>query len=137
MALRTAAAGAAGAEARLVGGPGQPAGSPCAIVPAMTPKIDLPIDELRRYHPELATPPDLEQFWTRTLDEARDHLLEATFTAQESPLRTVEVFDVTFSGYAGQRVSAWLCCPARAPRGCRRSCSSPATAGTGGCRTSR
>jgi cephalosporin-C deacetylase len=76
-----------------------------------TPNFDLPIDELRRYRPELATPPDLKDFWQATLDDAHGHPLDVAFTPHESPLRTVEAFDVTFSGYAGQRVSAWLLLP--------------------------
>ncbi|MDQ1665764.1 MAG: cephalosporin-C deacetylase [Actinomycetota bacterium] len=85
--------------------------APYAIVPAMTTHFDLPIAELRAYRPELAVPSDLQQFWQATLSEAESYPLDATFTAYDSPLRTVEVFDVRFSGYAGQRVSAWLLLP--------------------------
>jgi cephalosporin-C deacetylase len=81
------------------------------MVPAMTTHFDMPIEQVRAYRPDLATPTDLQDFWRTTLDEAAAHPLDATFVAHDSPLRSVDVFDVTFSGYAGQRVSAWLLLP--------------------------
>jgi cephalosporin-C deacetylase len=77
----------------------------------MTTHFDLPIDELLNYRPDLPAPSDLHGFWRSTLDEASAHPLDVTFSPYESPLRTVEVFDVSFGGYAGQRVSAWLLLP--------------------------
>jgi cephalosporin-C deacetylase len=73
--------------------------------------FDLPIDELRRYRPELAAPADLQGFWQQTLDETGRHDLDATFAPHDSPLRTVEVLDVSFAGFGGQRVAAWLLLP--------------------------
>lgn len=77
----------------------------------MATHFDLPLHELRDYRPEITRPPDLREYWQSTLDEAREHDLDATFAVHPSPLRTVEAFDVTFRGYAGQRVSAWLLLP--------------------------
>jgi cephalosporin-C deacetylase len=81
------------------------------MVPAMATHFDLPLEELRTYRPVLTEPTDLRAFWKATLDEAAAHALDATFTPHESPLRTVDVLDVRFSGYAGQRVAAWLLLP--------------------------
>lgn len=77
----------------------------------MATHFDLPLAELRTYRPELARPADLREFWRTTIDEAAAHDLDARFTPHASPLRTVEVLDVTFRGYAGQPVSAWLLLP--------------------------
>ena len=77
----------------------------------MATHFDLPLDELRDYRPELATPPSLAEYWQTTLDDAAGHDLDARFEPIDSPLATVEVFDVRFSGYAGQRVAAWLLLP--------------------------
>lgn len=77
----------------------------------MATHFDLPLDELRSYRPELAEPPNLRGFWDTTIAEAASHPLDATFTPHDSPLHTVEVFDVRFSGYAGQRIAAWLLLP--------------------------
>ena len=74
--------------------------------------FDLPIDQLRIYNPSLDEPQDFDVFWATTLAETRKQPLEATFSACESPLKTVEVFDVTFNGYGGQPVKGWLLLPA-------------------------
>ena len=73
--------------------------------------FDLPLEELRAYRPELSTPYDLADFWQRTLAETARHPLAAEFHPHQSPLQTVEVLDVSFAGYDGQRVAAWLLLP--------------------------
>lgn len=75
------------------------------------PHVDLPLDDLREYRPALAEPEGLRDFWTRTLDEAAAHDLDARFDPHESRLRTVDVLDVSFRGFAGQPVSGWLVLP--------------------------
>jgi cephalosporin-C deacetylase len=73
--------------------------------------FDLPLDQLRSYRPELPEPADLREFWAGTLAAAAQHPLDATFTPHDSPLRTVEVLDVSFAGFGGQRVAGWLLLP--------------------------
>jgi cephalosporin-C deacetylase len=73
--------------------------------------FDLPLEQLRDYAPELCEPADLEAFWAQTLDEAAGHDLDPVFAPYDSPLRTVEVLDVSFAGFGGQRVAAWLLLP--------------------------
>jgi cephalosporin-C deacetylase len=77
----------------------------------MTTHFDLPLDELRGYRPDLPEPTDLRGFWESTLAEARAYDLDVTWTPYESPLRTVDVYDVRFSGFGGQRIAAWLLLP--------------------------
>ena len=72
---------------------------------------DLPLEELVRYLPTVAEPDDFDDFWRRTLMEARAHDLKVTSEQVDTPYRTVTVYDVTFSGYAGDRISAWLTTP--------------------------
>ena len=76
------------------------------------PLYDLPLEELRRYRPEVAEPADLDDFWARTLGRARAHDLALTAERVETPLRLVEVHDVTFAGFDGQPVRAWFTRPA-------------------------
>jgi cephalosporin-C deacetylase len=76
------------------------------------PRFDLPLDELRRYTPELPVPEDLDAFWAGTLAEARAHPLAATFTRVDTGLALVETFDVGFAGFGGATVRAWLQLPA-------------------------
>lgn len=75
------------------------------------PHVDLSLDELRVYRPTLPEPDGLHAFWSETLQEAAASDLDATFVPHESRLRTVDVFDVSFRGFAGQRVSGWLVLP--------------------------
>jgi cephalosporin-C deacetylase len=72
---------------------------------------DLPLEELIRYQPTVAEPDDFDQFWRRTLTDARAHDLDVRSQEIDTPYRTVRVYDVRFSGYAGDRISAWLTTP--------------------------
>jgi cephalosporin-C deacetylase len=79
------------------------------------PQSDLPLAELRRYAPTLAIPSDLETFWSTTLADARSHDLAATFERIDNGLAVISTFDVTYAGYGGSPIRAWLHLPARRP----------------------
>ena len=74
-------------------------------------RFDLPLEELRSYRPPREEPPDFDAFWQGTLVEARAFSLDAVFEPVDYGLRTVEAFDVTFNGYAGQPIKGWLLLP--------------------------
>jgi cephalosporin-C deacetylase len=74
--------------------------------------FDLPVDELRTYRPEPAEPADFDDFWSRTIDEARSHPLALTVEPVDSGLKLVDVYDVSFAGFGGQPIKAWLSRPA-------------------------
>ena len=73
--------------------------------------FDKPLEELRLYRPPRQDPPNFDAFWGQTLEESRRHPLAAAFATAEFGLRTVETFDVTFSGYAGQPIKGWFLLP--------------------------
>lgn len=73
--------------------------------------FDLPLEQLRVYRPERHPPADFGEFWSGTLGEARAAAGEPRFQPVPTPLRTLEVYDVTFGGYRGQPVRAWLVLP--------------------------
>lgn len=73
---------------------------------------DLPPDATRRHRTSTTEPADLDDFWVRTI--AAGTRTEATFEPAASPLTVIESFDVTFSGFGGQPVRAWLHRPAGA-----------------------
>ncbi|MEV8273791.1 acetylxylan esterase [Microbacterium sp. NPDC077184] len=75
------------------------------------PRFDLPLDELQSYRPDIPEPSDFDAFWTDTLTAARSHDAPATITPHATPLTRLEVFDVTFPGFAGDPVRAWLTVP--------------------------
>ena len=73
--------------------------------------FDLPIEELQNYLPTRTEPADFDQFWQNTLTNARQFDLKPIFEQIDWGLKTVSVYDVSFSGYGGQRIKAWLLIP--------------------------
>ncbi|UNX54497.1 acetylxylan esterase [Georgenia sp. TF02-10] len=85
------------------------------------PQFDLPLSELERYAPPHEEAPDFDEFWRRTLAEQDErHPLEVTCTPVDTGLTQVATDDVTFTGFGGQPIKAWLHRPAGAtePLGC-------------------
>ena len=74
--------------------------------------VDLPLDELRAYRPPLDEPADFDAFWSSTLADSRARRSPAVTAAVDSHLETIEAADVTFSGFDGQPIKAWLLWPA-------------------------
>ncbi|MFG2628225.1 acetylxylan esterase [Streptomyces sp. NPDC048473] len=75
--------------------------------------FDLPLDELRDYRSRSVEPEDFDAFWSKTLDEARSHDLDARFELRTGTgLATVDVYDVTFAGFGGHPVKGWFVVPA-------------------------
>jgi cephalosporin-C deacetylase len=73
--------------------------------------VDWPLEQLRDYLPERDEPTDFDEFWAGTLGEARAAASPPEFTAYDSGLSTVQVYDVTFSGFAGQPIRGWFLVP--------------------------
>ena len=78
------------------------------------PRFDLPADELRAYRPEVAEPADFDEFWATTLAESRALVQPPRLTRVASELSAFEVYDVMFSGFAGDAVGGWFIVPAGA-----------------------
>jgi len=76
------------------------------------PMFDLPLDALRSYRPEVAEVDDFDQFWIDTIAEARSHDLALTATLVDNKLALLDTYDVTFAGFGGTPVKAWLHVPA-------------------------
>ncbi|WP_223692044.1 acetylxylan esterase [Leifsonia poae] len=75
---------------------------------------DLDEPALRAYRSALTRPVDFDEFWERTVQEARAAAVAPIVERVDCGLTTIDVFDVTFSGFAGQPVKAWLRVPAGA-----------------------
>lgn len=73
--------------------------------------VDLPEAELREYRSAQTDPADFDAFWARTIEESRAAGGEVAVEPVETGLRAIEVFDVTFPGYAGEPIKAWLRLP--------------------------
>lgn len=76
--------------------------------------IDLPESDLRAYRSAQTDPADFDTFWADTLAQTRSHELSVTVTPVDAGLATLDVFDVSFPGFGGQPVKAWLRVPAGA-----------------------
>ena len=107
-------------RARAQGDGARPAGRDPRLAPDRGPlalaQFDLPLAELERYRPERHEPAGFDAFWARTLAEARAHPIDAEFTPVDARLPLVQAFDVTYRGFGGQPVRAWLLLPASLPR---------------------
>ncbi|MCU0494913.1 MAG: acetylxylan esterase [Chloroflexaceae bacterium] len=73
--------------------------------------FDFSLDELRAYRPERHEPADFDAFWAETLAAARQHPTGLTLEPVDDGLSLIETFDVTFNGYGGQPIKAWLNLP--------------------------
>lgn len=75
------------------------------------PHTDLPLPELRDYRPEVAEPDGFDAFWRDTLTESRALSADPVLDAVAAPFETVTVTDLTFRGFAGDPVRAWVTRP--------------------------
>lgn len=73
---------------------------------------DLPLTQLETYRPDVPEPEDFDEFWARTLAEARTVELDLRLEPVDTGLTLVETFDVTFPGFGGHPVRGWLTRPA-------------------------
>ncbi|SFN83157.1 acetylxylan esterase [Mycetocola miduiensis] len=73
---------------------------------------DLPEGELRQYRSAQTDPTDFDDFWARTLEGSRVHDLGVKLEQVDSRLVTIDLYDVTFAGFDGHPVKAWLRVPA-------------------------
>lgn len=78
------------------------------------PRFDLPLPELQVYRPDVREPADFDAFWTATLAESRAVAGDVVVERVATPLTHLEAYDVTFPGFAGDPVKAWLVLPAEA-----------------------
>ncbi|MEU4235843.1 acetylxylan esterase [Actinoplanes sp. NPDC026619] len=73
---------------------------------------DLSPDDLATYRSAQVDPADFDSFWAQTLAEAAGHDIDVRLAEVATGLATIKVYDVTFKGFAGQDVRAWLRLPA-------------------------
>lgn len=75
---------------------------------------DLPLAELQSLRSSAVAPDDLEEFWRTTIEESRALGSAPVVRRADSGLTAIDVYDVTFSGFGGQPIRAWLRVPAGA-----------------------
>ncbi|MCL1838274.1 MAG: acetylxylan esterase, partial [Propionibacteriaceae bacterium] len=72
---------------------------------------DLPLETLRQYTGAVKEPPDMVQFWEGTVGQARQFGINTRLQRLETSLQAIEVWDVTFLGWGGEPIKAWLRLP--------------------------
>ncbi|MGM1017470.1 MAG: acetylxylan esterase [Actinomycetota bacterium] len=72
---------------------------------------DLPLEELRRFLPDVAEPDDFDAFWRDTLAEARAIGGELSVVPATTPISELIVEDLTFPGFGGEPIRAWVTRP--------------------------
>jgi cephalosporin-C deacetylase len=75
------------------------------------PIFDIPLEALKCYLPERSEPNDFRAFWADTLAATREHPLDPMVTPDDVDLPLVEVYDLSFAGFDGQRVRGWYLRP--------------------------
>ncbi|GAA1731876.1 acetylxylan esterase [Isoptericola hypogeus] len=75
-------------------------------------QFDLPRAELEAYRPDVGEPPDFDDFWAATIDEARGHDGTPVLERVDAGLTELVVDDVTFPGFGGHPIRGWLVRPA-------------------------
>ena len=73
--------------------------------------FDLSLDELKVYKPPRVEELDFDQFWHNTLSESNQYPLDPHFELVDYGLQAQVTYDVTFTGFGGQPVKAWLLLP--------------------------
>jgi cephalosporin-C deacetylase-like acetyl esterase len=68
---------------------------------------DLPEAQLRTFTSDITDPEDFDAFWAETVDESRGRGGTVRVEKVDTPLTTIDVWDVTFPGFGGQPVHAW------------------------------
>jgi cephalosporin-C deacetylase len=75
---------------------------------------DLPEAELRAYRATVAEPEGFDAYWAAQLSRSRAAARPVELTEVDAGLTAIRVFDVTFTGWDGQPIKAWLRLPANA-----------------------
>ncbi|MFO7698275.1 MAG: acetylxylan esterase, partial [Anaerolineae bacterium] len=75
------------------------------------PLYDKPLEELIAYKPSLTREADFTAFWQTTRHESADQPLDATLEHVPYPVLGCTVYQLTFDGWQGARISAWYLRP--------------------------
>lgn len=75
------------------------------------PLTDLPLEQLREFRPDVVEPSDFDRFWQDTLAESRAVGGPVHIVPAQTPIRELVVEDLTFPGFGGEPVRAWVTRP--------------------------
>lgn len=75
------------------------------------PLTDLSLADLLAFRLEVEQPDDFDAFWTTTIEEARSAGGEAALAPAVTPVTQLTIEDLTFPGFGGEPVRAWVSRP--------------------------
>jgi cephalosporin-C deacetylase len=75
------------------------------------PLTDLTLPELRAFRADVSEPDDFDAFWESTLAESRALSRDPVRDAVAGPIETLAIEDLTFSGFGGDPIRAWITRP--------------------------
>lgn len=74
--------------------------------------FDLSLKDLQKYLPERFEQNDFDVFWHNELENNKKFNFDYKLEKVNFGLKLVDTYDVTFTGYNGQKIKAWLILPA-------------------------
>lgn len=75
------------------------------------PLTDLPLEDLRSYRPDIPEPSDFDEFWRATLAQSRAVSADPVLVAAPTPITQLVIEDLSFSGFGGEPIRAWVTRP--------------------------
>ncbi|PYG87142.1 cephalosporin-C deacetylase [Ruminiclostridium sufflavum DSM 19573] len=72
---------------------------------------DLPLEQLKKYKPELTREHDFNEFWSMSLKELSAVPLHYTLTPINFPVKGVKVFSVNFTGFNNSNIQGYFAIP--------------------------
>ncbi len=73
--------------------------------------VDMALEELKVYKPELTKQEDFDAFWEGSLKESKKYPLNSERVLYSYPIEEIKVFDIFYDGFKGGRINGWLILP--------------------------
>ncbi|MCX7710704.1 MAG: acetylxylan esterase [Clostridia bacterium] len=77
----------------------------------MAQPYDLPLEELKKYKPELTKQPDFDAFWDETLRQLAAVPVQYELTPYQYPVRGIKVYRISYLGFNRANIAGWLAMP--------------------------
>lgn len=75
---------------------------------------DLPLDQLKKYKPDLTRQPDFDEFWSDSFKELSGIPMQYTLTPFDFPVKGVKVFTINYTGFNNANIQGYFAIPDKA-----------------------
>lgn len=82
----------------------------------MPPAVDLSLEKLRVYKPQLTKCRDFDAFWEQMLNESSQYPVNGELVPYDYPVKEVRVYNAYYDGFNGARINGWYILPNNAGR---------------------